>query len=98
MNAIMNVEDHSRVSLGVIPVGTGNDYVRNFKPTECFMDIDAQLGAEAVDVDLTKINDLYSFVRPNIDEYVRKDDKMHLTEAGIDACAAQIVEVIKSTL
>ena len=80
MNAIMNTEDHSRVSLGVIPVGTGNDYVRNFKPTEYFMDIDAQLGAEAVDVDLTKINDLYS---------------INIVNTGFDAYAVCNMEKVK---
>ena len=33
------------------------------------------------------INDLNALVTPNIDTYIRKDDNIHLTEAGIDACA-----------
>lgn len=80
MNAIMNAEDHSRVSLGVIPVGTGNDYVRNFKPTECFMDIDAQLDATEAVIDLTKINDLYS---------------INIVNTGFDAYAVCNMERVK---
>ena len=43
-----------------------------------------------------KINDLNAFVRPNLFDYVREDDKMHLTEKGIDACAKEIAECIKA--
>ena len=43
-----------------------------------------------------KINDLNAFVRPNLFDYVREDDKMHLTEKGIDACAKEIAEYIKA--
>ncbi len=65
-NAIMQLEDHSNVSLGVVPVGTGNDYVRNFVPSEQFFDIDAQLDATPLDIDLIKCNDVYSVNMINI--------------------------------
>ena len=42
------------------------------------------------------INDLYSLVSSDIDKYVRADDSIHLTEAGIDVCAKQICEKIKA--
>ena len=41
------------------------------------------------------INDLHSYVYPHIDEYIREDDKIHLTDAGIDACAEKVAEVIR---
>ena len=41
------------------------------------------------------INDLYSVVEPHIDTYI-KDDHIHLTELGSEACAKQIAELIKS--
>ena len=41
------------------------------------------------------IDDLHSLVYPKIDEYIRKDDLIHLTDAGIDACAAAVVNSIK---
>ena len=40
------------------------------------------------------INDLYGLVASDIDKYIRKDDNIHLTDAGIDACSAQVVEHI----
>ena len=41
------------------------------------------------------IDDLNSVVKPHIDTYIRKDDHLHLSEAGIDACAQAVVESIK---
>ena len=40
------------------------------------------------------INDLYSFVYPNMDTFIRKDDNIHLTEEGILACAEVVKKVI----
>ena len=41
------------------------------------------------------INDLYSFVLPNADKYIRSSDKVHLSEEGIDACAKQVADFIR---
>ena len=41
------------------------------------------------------INDLNSLVKSNIDKYIRSDDKVHLTEAGIEICAKQVADYIK---
>lgn len=41
------------------------------------------------------INDLYSTVIQDVEKYIREDDKIHLTDAGIDVCAAQVAKVIK---
>lgn len=41
-----------------------------------------------------EINDLNSLVKPHIYEYIREDDKIHLNEKGIDACADQVVKFI----
>lgn len=65
-NAVMLSDDPSRVSVGVIPVGTGNDYVRNFQPSELFFDIDAQIDATPVDIDLIQCNDFYAVNMINI--------------------------------
>ncbi len=43
------------------------------------------------------INDLYSFVYPNIEEYILESDKIHLTDEGIEACARQVTAIIKET-
>ncbi|MBE6778172.1 MAG: SGNH/GDSL hydrolase family protein [Ruminococcaceae bacterium] len=44
------------------------------------------------------INDLNAFVKPHMATYIREDDRVHLTEAGIDACAAEVVRMIKQYL
>ena len=41
------------------------------------------------------INDLNSLLKPDIEKYIRSDDKIHLTEAGIEVCAKQVAEYIK---
>ena len=41
------------------------------------------------------INDLYQLVSSNIDQYVRKDDNIHLTDEGIKVCADQVADIIK---
>jgi len=40
------------------------------------------------------INDLYSLVASDIDKYIRKDDMIHLTDAGIVACSDQVAKII----
>lgn len=42
-----------------------------------------------------EINDLNGLVKPHICEYIRADDKMHLSEQGIEACAKQVVDCLK---
>ena len=41
------------------------------------------------------INDLNALVRQDVEKYIRSDDMIHLTDAGIDLCAAQVAEYIK---
>ena len=43
-----------------------------------------------------EINDLNSLVKPRVYEYIRDDDKIHLSEKGIDACAKQVAAFIKA--
>lgn len=40
-----------RLAVGCVPCGSGNDYVRNFPAQDAFLDLQAQLQAEAVTVD-----------------------------------------------
>ena len=39
------------------------------------------------------INDLHSLVAPHVDEYIR-EDLIHLSDAGIEACATQTAQMI----
>ena len=42
-----------------------------------------------------QINDLYSVVAPNLESYIC-EDQIHLSEAGIKACAEKVVAAIKA--
>ena len=44
------------------------------------------------------INDLHSLIWPKYKEYIRDDDHIHLTDAGIAVAAAQVEAVIRANL
>ena len=50
--------DHAQ--LAIIPMGTGNDFVRNFEHNDQLFNIDAQLDGETRKIDLIKYNNKYS--------------------------------------
>lgn len=54
------------VQFGVIPQGSGNDFVKNFGDVKAFYDIDAQLDGTPVSLDLIKCNEYYSVNMVNI--------------------------------
>jgi YegS/Rv2252/BmrU family lipid kinase len=67
INEIVNgVPANSNVEFGVIPNGSGNDFIRNFTNKELFTSIEAQLDGETVSLDLIKVNDMYSANMVNI--------------------------------
>lgn len=59
-------EKRKKCAVGVIPVGTGNDFVSNFENKKKFFDIDAQLGGSLYQIDLLRCNDMYSINMINI--------------------------------
>ncbi len=54
------------VEFGVIPNGSGNDFVRNFTNLKKFLDVDAQIDGDVVSLDLIKCNDMYCVNMVNI--------------------------------
>ena len=67
LNEIVNsAPANPNVEFGVIPSGSGNDFVRNFTNTELFSSIEAQIDGEATSLDLIKCNDIYSVNMVNI--------------------------------
>ena len=62
-NGIVGFEN---AELAVIPIGTGNDFVRNFSWGEGFFDIDAQLDGETRKIDIMKYNNRYAINVINI--------------------------------
>lgn len=43
------------------------------------------------------VNDLHATVSSDIDGFIREDDKIHLTERGIEVCAEQVYKSIIAT-
>lgn len=71
--------DFDGAEIGLIPIGTGNDFARNFSDKQLFFDIDAQLDGVAVPLDVLKYNDRYSANMINIGfdcEVVKKKEKL----------------------
>lgn len=66
VSGLMDRESHDNVSVGVIPVGTGNDFVRCFDNGDNFFDILAQLDAIPMDIDVIKCNDDYAVNMINV--------------------------------
>ena len=67
VNEIVNSAPcNPNVEFGVIPNGSGNDFVRNFSNTENFTDIDRQIDGETVSLDLIKCNEHYCVNMVNI--------------------------------
>lgn len=67
INEIANsAPNNPNAEFGVIPSGSGNDFVRNFSNTKNFSSIDAQIDGEAKSFDLIKCNDYYCVNMVNI--------------------------------
>ena len=67
LNEIVNSAPcNNNVEFGVIPYGSGNDFVRNFTNKELFYNIDAQIDGAPISLDLIKYNDAYCINMVNI--------------------------------
>ena len=67
INEIVNSAPcNENVEFGVIPSGSGNDFVRNFTNKKFFEDINAQIDGGTISVDLIKCNDTYCVNMVNI--------------------------------
>lgn len=66
--SVMSLDEEKRknVCVGIVPKGTGNDFVSNFENKELFCNIEAQIAGETHDIDLLKCNELYSVNMINI--------------------------------
>ena len=67
INEIVNSAPcNDNVEFGVIPSGSGNDFVRNFTNKRLFEDINAQIDGGTMSVDLIRCNDTYCVNMVNI--------------------------------
>lgn len=63
---VTGVIGHPHASVGVIPAGTGNDFVRSFQGSSLFQQIAAQIEGTDIAIDLIQINDRYAINMVNI--------------------------------
>ncbi len=55
--AVNGAFGYPNLAIGVFPVGTGNDYVKNFGNLSVFLDMNAQLAGTEICVDVMQVND-----------------------------------------
>lgn len=61
INEVINgISGFENAEFAVIPIGTGNDFVKNFGDLSCFLDVEAQIKGESVYIDSVKLNDRYA--------------------------------------
>ncbi len=83
--------------VGLVPIGTGNDFVRNFTLKEKFMDIAAQLRGHICPIDLIKYNGRYliNMLNTGFDcEVVRQAARIK-THPWVPGALAYILGVVK---
>lgn len=67
LNEVINgLIGYTNASVSVIPYGTGNDFINNFKSKFRFYDISKQINFNKEKIDLLKVNDIYSVNLCNI--------------------------------
>ena len=80
INEIANsAPGNPNVEFGVIPGGSGNDFVRNFSALKHFQSVEDQLDGESISLDLIKCNDNYCVNMVNIGfdcSVVKEADKL----------------------
>ena len=86
---------YKNISFGVIPLGSGNDFVKNFDTIDNFMNIEAQLFGESVPIDAIKVNDRYVFNMCNVgfDAEVVHNAIRFKKKPGISGAAAYLMSV-----
>ena len=91
--AILQKQAKTVIFATTMPVADGYPYSDNARIRAFNAAIVPELAARGI-----LINDLYALVEPDIHTLIRSDDHIHLTDAGIDLCAAQVARVIRSAL
>ena len=83
LNEILNgAIGYENAEIGLIPIGTGNDFCRNFTEKDNFFDIEKQIKGQAEKVDVLKYNDRYC---------------MNMINVGFDCNAAYNTQAMKES-
>lgn len=91
LNELVNgVYGHDNVEIGIIPMGTGNDYVRNYGSVNNFHNIEAQFKGKSVYSDLLK----YSAIDEN--DECKEAFCANMFNIGFDCNAADLTEKVKN--
>ena len=98
VNGIMSIPCRDKISFGVVPVGTGNDFVRNFGGGEPFFDISAQLAAIPFEMDLIKYNDKYAVNMVNIGFDCQVVVRTHSFKAHVPSKLAYICGLVATLI
>lgn len=51
---------YDNVSIGVVPCGSANDFIKYFSNKEVFLDVPSQVEGETVEIDIIKVQDKYA--------------------------------------
>ena len=88
------------VSVGFIPSGTGNDFIRCFEGGELFKDIEAQLDGETDEIDLIKCNDRFvmNMLNTGFDCEVAREASVLKKKPMISSSTAYIMGVVKKLI
>ena len=57
--AVNGLKDFPQVEVGLLPMGTGNDFVRNFGKKSDFLDILSQVEGKSIPCDVIELNGRY---------------------------------------
>lgn len=69
-----------KAQVGIIPIGTGNDFVKNFENGECFLDLDSQINGSPIAIDGIRVNGRYA---------------VNMVNMGFDCSVVETVQKIK---
>lgn len=88
------------VSVGFIPSGTGNDFIRCFEGRESFKSIDAQLDGATDTIDLIKCNDRYvmNMLNTGFDCEVAREAAILKKKPFFSSSTAYIMGVVKKLI
>ena len=102
INEVINgISGFDNAEFAVIPIGTGNDFVKNFGALSCFLDVEAQIKGESVYIDSVKLNDRYAVNVVNMGfdcavvESVTKIKRSRWIPSSFAYIAGVIIELMK---
>lgn len=91
---------HNNVSLGVIPCGSANDFLKYFGDKSAFLDIPEQISGEAIEVDLIRANEFYCIncCSVGMDAIVADEMRIFKKIPGVSGNLAYKLSLIKTFL